>query len=52
LRDQRLRNDYQKHVRSAQYCKMMQDLEFGIPTRRSELGLPQSDDIKINDLGP
>jgi hypothetical protein len=51
LPDQRLRNDYQKHIRSAQYCKMMQDLELGIPTRQCELDLPQSDDIKINDLG-
>ena len=31
---------------------MMQDLELGIPTQQSELDLPVSDDIKINDVGP
>jgi hypothetical protein len=45
-------SDYEQHVRWAEYCKMMQDLELGIPTRQSELDLPEVDDIKINDVGP
>lgn len=45
-------NDYEQHVRWAEYCKMMQDLELGIPTQQNELDLPMSDDIKINDVGP
>jgi putative SOS response-associated peptidase YedK len=34
------------------YCKMMQALELGIPSRQSEHDLPQADDIRINDVGP
>jgi putative SOS response-associated peptidase YedK len=45
-------NDYEQHVAWAEYCKLMQALEFGIPTQQSELDLPQADDIKINDLAP
>lgn len=45
-------NDYEQHILWAQYCKMMQDLELGIPTEQTELDLPRSDDIKINDRGP
>ena len=45
-------NDYEQHLRWAEYCKMMQDLELGIPTHQSELDLPTSDDIKINEVGP
>ncbi len=45
-------NDYEQHIRWAEYCKMMQDLELGIPTQQSEFDLPLSDDIKINDVGP
>jgi hypothetical protein len=45
-------NDYEQHVAYAEYCKMMQDLELGIPLHQTELDLPQSDDIKIGDMGP
>jgi hypothetical protein len=45
-------NDYEQHVRWAEYCKMMQTLELRIPSRQSELDLPQADDIRINDTGP
>lgn len=31
---------------------MMQALELGIPTQQSELDLPESDEIRINDLAP
>jgi putative SOS response-associated peptidase YedK len=45
-------NDYEQHIRWAQYCAMMQAAELGIPTQQSELDLPVADDIKINDMGP
>jgi putative SOS response-associated peptidase YedK len=41
-------NDYEQHVRRADYCNMMQALELRIPSRQSELYLPQADDIRIN----
>ena len=47
-----MRNDDEQHIRWKQYCDMMQAMEFGIPTQRTELDLPMADDIKINDLGP
>lgn len=45
-------NDYEQHVRWAEYCKMKQDLELGIPTQQTDLDLPQADDLKITDRGP
>ncbi len=45
-------NAYEQHVKWAEYCKMMQALELGIPSRQSELDLPQADDIRINQMGP
>lgn len=45
-------NAYEQHLRWAEYCKMMQDLELDIPTQQTELDLPQADDIKINDRRP
>jgi hypothetical protein len=44
-------NDYEQ-PRWADYCELMQALELGIPSRQSELELPQADDIRINDTGP
>lgn len=44
-------NDYEQHVAWAEYCKMMQELELGIPADQTERDLPQADDIKINDTG-
>jgi putative SOS response-associated peptidase YedK len=45
-------NAYEQHVRWVEYSKMMQDLELGIPTQQSELDLPQSDLVRINDMAP
>jgi len=45
-------NDCEQHVRWAGYCKMMQELELGIPTQQTELDLPQANDVRINDQGP
>jgi putative SOS response-associated peptidase YedK len=45
-------NDYEQHIRYAEYCKMMQDLALGISTHQTELDMPQADDIKIGDGAP
>lgn len=45
-------NDYEQHIRWAEYCEMMQALKFGIPSHQSELDLPRADDIKVNDMAP
>jgi len=45
-------NNYEQHVAWKAYCKMMQDLEWGIPTRQSDLDLPQADDVRIRDVAP
>ena len=45
-------NEYEQHVKWAQYCAAMQAAALGIPTQQSELDLPAADDIKINDIGP
>jgi hypothetical protein len=45
-------NDYEQHVRWAEYRKLMQALDMTIPSHQSELDLPQADDIRINDTGP
>jgi hypothetical protein len=45
-------NDYEQHVRWADYCKMMQALDLRIPSHQSEIDLAQADDIRINDTGP
>jgi putative SOS response-associated peptidase YedK len=45
-------NDYEQHIRYAEYCKMMQSLDLGLPEHQSEDDLPQADDIRIGDLGP
>jgi hypothetical protein len=45
-------NDYEQHVRWAEYRKVMQGLDLGIPSHQSELDLPQADDIRISDTGP
>jgi len=45
-------NDYEQHIRWAEYCEMMRALELGIPTQQTELDLPQADDFRINDLAP
>jgi putative SOS response-associated peptidase YedK len=45
-------NDYEQHVAWAEYCKLMQELELGIPTNQTELDLPRADDIRVNDTGP
>jgi putative SOS response-associated peptidase YedK len=45
-------NAYEQHVKWVEYCKMMQALELGVPTQQSELDLPESDDVRINDMAP
>jgi putative SOS response-associated peptidase YedK len=45
-------NDYEQHVRWAEYCKMMQALELALPNHQSEADLPRADDVRINDTEP
>ena len=45
-------NDYEQHIRWAEYCDMMRRLELGISAHQSELDLPQADDIRVNDMAP
>lgn len=45
-------NAYEQHVKWVEYTRMMQDLELGIPTQQTELDLPQSDMVRINDMAP
>lgn len=45
-------NDYEQHIRYAEYCKMMQNLVLGIPTQQTELDMPPADDVKIGDTAP
>jgi putative SOS response-associated peptidase YedK len=42
-------NDYEAHVRYAEYREMMQKLSLEVPTHQSEIDLPQADDVKIGD---
>jgi len=45
-------NDYEQHIRWAEYCPMMQALELGTPAEQSGADLPQADHIPIGDTGP
>jgi putative SOS response-associated peptidase YedK len=45
-------NDYEQHVRWAQYRATMLALRLNTPIGQSEKDLPQSDDIRINDRAP
>jgi putative SOS response-associated peptidase YedK len=45
-------NDYEQHVRWAEYRKMTLALQLAIPAHQSEFDLQQADDVRINDIGP
>jgi putative SOS response-associated peptidase YedK len=45
-------NDYEQHVRWAEYRKIMQDLGLAVATHQGEADFPQADDIRINDVSP
>lgn len=45
-------NDYEQHIRWAEYCDLMQQLQLGIPAHQNERDLPRADDIRVNDLAP
>ncbi|MET3858733.1 SOS response-associated peptidase family protein [Rhizobium sp. OAE497] len=44
-------NDYEQHIRYAEFCKRMHNVGLGIPGHQSEADLPQADDIRIGDQG-
>ncbi|AHG49065.1 hypothetical protein RLEG12_08985 (plasmid) [Rhizobium leguminosarum bv. trifolii CB782] len=45
-------NDYEQHIRYAEYCKMMQALDLGISDHQGEADLSGADDIRIGERGP
>jgi putative SOS response-associated peptidase YedK len=45
-------NDYEQHVARADYRRVVEQFELGIPTHQSEGDLPQADDIRVNEIGP
>jgi len=44
-------NDYEQHVRHAEYAKAIRKLELASPSSETEADLPQADDIRIGDFG-
>lgn len=44
-------NDYEQHIRYAEFCKTMHNVGLGIPGHQREADLPQADDIRIGDQG-
>ncbi len=45
-------NDYEQHIRYADYAGLMPQLDLGIPDHQSQADLPQGDDIRIGNTGP
>ena len=45
-------NDYEQHIRYAEYLRALEEQGLAAPTHQSEADLPQADDIRIGDLGP
>src|SRR3954464_11728874 len=45
-------NDYEQHIRYAEYRQALAELSLTAPAHQTEADLPQADDIRIGDLGP
>ena len=45
-------NDYEQHIRYAEYLRALEEQGLAAPTHQSEADLPRADDIRIGDLGP
>ena len=45
-------SEYEQQIMYVDYCKVMQDLALGSPTRQTELDLPRANDIKIGQMAP
>ena len=45
-------NEYEQQIAYAAYCRMMQDLELGMPTQQTELDLPLAARVAITDVAP
>ncbi|KRB80610.1 hypothetical protein ASE00_16310 [Sphingomonas sp. Root710] len=45
-------NDYEQHLRWAEYCEVMQKLALGIPVDQTPDDLPEADDVRVNDMAP
>jgi len=44
-------NNYQFYL-EYEACRLMQEIELGIPTQQSELDMPPAEDVRINDVAP
>jgi putative SOS response-associated peptidase YedK len=42
-------NDYEQHIRYAEYRKAMEERALRVPDHETELALPEADDIRIGD---
>jgi putative SOS response-associated peptidase YedK len=45
-------NEYERYVDWYAYCRLMQDLAWGTPSRQSERDLPQAGSVRVRDVGP
>ena len=45
-------NDYEQHIRYAEYLRALEEQGLATPAHQSEADLPRADDIRIGDLGP
>lgn len=45
-------NEYEQQIAYAAYCRMIQDLELGMPTQQIEKDLPSAARVAITDVAP
>jgi len=45
-------NDYEQHIRYAEYLRALEEQGLAAPAHQSEADLPQADDVRIGDLAP
>ncbi|MCJ8521227.1 putative SOS response-associated peptidase YedK [Pseudorhizobium tarimense] len=45
-------NDYEQHVRYAEYLRALEEQGLAAPDHQGEADLPRADDIRIGDFGP
>ncbi|CCF17849.1 conserved protein of unknown function, probable insertion sequence of unknown affiliation [Pseudorhizobium banfieldiae] len=45
-------NDYEQHIRYAEYLRALEEQGLAAPPHQSEADLPRADDVRIGDLAP
>ena len=45
-------NDYEQHIRYAEYLRALEEQGLAAPAHQGEADLPQADDVRIGDLAP